>query len=331
MKTHKQGNLLIGFIILLSAIVIITLIGLFALRKEPVVLQGEAEATEVRVSGKLPGRILQLNYKEGDKVQKGDTLVYIDSPEISAKLQQALAAEDAAKAQNSKAIRGARSEQITGAYEQWQKALVGVDLAKKSYDRVQNLYDKGVVPAQKRDEAEANYNAAVATARAAKSQYDMAVNGADVEDKEAAQAMVNRAKGAVAEVESYLPERSLTAPISGEISDIFPKEGELVGTGSPIMNIVDLSDAWITFNVREDLLSKIEMGKQMPATVPALGNKNVTLEVYYIKAMASYADWKATKVSGQYDSKTFEVRARPTEKVENLRPGMTVLVKWDNL
>lgn len=331
MKTNKKGNLLIGFIILLSVVILITLIGVFALRKQPLILQGEAEATEVRVSGKLPGRILELRYKEGMPVQKGDTLVIIDSPEINAKLMQAQAAEDAAQAQNAKAIKGARSEQITGAYEQWQKALVGVDLAKKSYDRVQNLFDKGVMPAQKRDEAKANYDAAVATAKAAKSQYDMAKNGAENEDKEAALAMVNRAKGAVAEVESYLPERYLTAPISGEISDIFPKLGELVGTGSPIMNIVDLSDTWITFNVREDLLSKIQMGKEMQATVPALGNTNITLQVYYIKPMASYADWKATKVSGQYDSKTFEVKAKPTTKVENLRPGMTVLVEWEKL
>lgn len=331
MKTNKKGNLLIGFIILLSVVVLITLIGLFALRTPPLVLQGEAEATEVRVSGKLPGRILELKVKVGMQVNKGDTLVIIDSPEINAKLQQAQAAEDAAKAQNMKAIKGARKEQIAGAYEMWQKALVGVDLAKKSYNRVQNLYDKGVLPAQKRDEAEANYRAAEATAKAAQSQYDMALNGADKEDKEAALALVNRAKGAVAEVQAYLPERQLTAPISGEISDIFPKTGELVGTGSPIMTIVDLNDAWVTFNVREDLLSKITMGSTLPAKVPALGNAEVNLEVYYIKAMATYADWKATKVAGQYDSKTFEVRARPASKVEGLRPGMTVLVEWAKL
>ncbi|MDR1055508.1 MAG: efflux RND transporter periplasmic adaptor subunit [Prevotellaceae bacterium] len=331
MKTNKKGNLLIGFIILISVVIIITLIGVFALRKAPIVLQGEAEATEVRVSGKLPGRILELRYKEGMPVRKGDTLVIIDSPEISAKLVQAQAAEDAAKAHNMKAIKGARQEQITGTYEQWQKALTSVDLAKKSYNRVQNLYDRGVVAAQKRDEAEANYNAAVATAKVAKSQYDMAVNGAEIEDKEAALALVNHARGAVAEVESYLSERALTAPISGEISDIFPKEGELVGAGSPIMNIVDLSDAWVSFNLREDLLSKIQMGKTMQATVPALGDATIQLEVYYIKAMAAYADWKATKVSGQYDSKTFEVRARPTAKAENLRPGMTVLIEWVKL
>lgn len=322
---------MVGFIILLTVVIVVTLIGLFAVKKEPIVLQGQVEASEVRVSGKVPGRILELLVKEGAKVSKGDTLVLIDSPEVNAKLQQALATEDAAKAQSMKADKGARKELIAGAYEQWQKALVGVDLAKKSFDRVQNLYNKGVLPAQKRDEAEANYKAAEATAKAAQSQYDMAKNGAELEDKESATAMLNRAKGAVAEVSSYLTEVTLTAPISGEISDIFPKKGELVGTGAPIMNIVDLDDNWVVFNVREDLLSKLTMGKKVEASVPALNNEVITLEVTYIKAMASYANWKATKVSGQYDSKTFEVRAKPVNNVSDLRPGMTVLMNWEKL
>jgi HlyD family secretion protein len=321
----KNQDLRTGLFALIVVIVIIFIIGLIVNRPEPTIIQGEADASELRISGKVPGRIKQFLTEEGTQVKAGDTLVIIDSPELAAKLEQANAAENAAQAQNKKAIKGARKEQILGAYEMWQKSLVGVDIAKKSYDRVQHLFDKGVVSAQKRDEGEAQYKAAVATANGAKSQYDMALNGAEPEDKEAALALVNRAKGAVNEVKLYLKEINLTSPINGEVTEIYPKRGELVGTGAPIMSIVDLNDIWFTFNVREDLLGELKMGKTFKVKVPALKNQVIEVKVNYIKALASYATWKATKTTGQFDVKTFEVRARPTAKVADLRPGMTAL------
>ena len=321
----KNKDLRTGLIALIIVVILIFIVGLIINRPEPIIIQGEADASEIRISGKITGRINKFNVEEGSQVHSGDTLVIIDSPELSAKLEQANAAENAAQAQNKKAIKGARKEQIMGAFEMWQKAQVGVDISKKSYDRVQRLFDKGVVTAQKRDEAEAQYKAAVATANAAKSQYDMAKNGAESEDKEAALALVNRAKGAVNEVKSYFKEITLTSPINGEVTDVYPKRGELVGSGAPIMSIVDLNDIWFTFNVREDLLGELKMGKTFKVKVPALNNQIVEVKVTYIKALASYATWKATKTTGQFDVKTFEVRARPTAKVENLRPGMTAL------
>ncbi|NTW25619.1 MAG: HlyD family efflux transporter periplasmic adaptor subunit, partial [Lentimicrobium sp.] len=305
--------------------------GWIIIKPAPIILQGQAEATEVRVSGKVPGRIEKFMATEGMTVKKGDTLVFISSPELDAKLVQANSAEDAASAQNQKATKGARAEQIAGAYEMWQKAEVGVRLAEKTFTRVQNMFNDGVLPAQKRDEAEANYQAALATAKAARSQYDMAINGAETEDKLAAVALVNRARGAVSEVESYLMETMLVSPIDGEVSDIFPKQGELVGSGAPIMNIVDLSDIRVVFNIREDLLPKIKVGTELLANVPALGNQAVRLKVNYIKAMASYATFKATKTNGGFDVKSFEVRAVPVTKVEGLRPGMSLMVDYDKL
>ena len=321
----KNKDLRTGLIALIIVVILIFIVGLIINRPEPIIIQGEADASEIRISGKITGRINKFNVEEGSQVHMGDTLVIIDSPELSAKLEQANAAENAAQAQNKKAIKGARKEQIMGAFEMWQKAQVGVDISKKSYDRVQRLFDKGVVTAQKRDEAEAQYKTAVATANAAKSQYDMAKNGAESEDKEAALALVDRAKGAVNEVKSYFKEITLTSPITGEVTDVYPKRGELVGAGAPIMSIVDLNDIWFTFNVREDLLGELKMGKTFKVKVPALNNQIVEVKVTYIKALASYATWKATKTTGQFDVKTFEVRARPTAKVENLRPGMTAL------
>ena len=324
MKKSNQ-DLRIGLIALIVVVVLIFIVGIIINRHEPVIIQGEADASEIRISGKIPGRIKEFRGEEGSQVKAGDTLVIIDSPELTAKLEQASAAENAATAQDRKANKGARKELILGAFEMYQKAQVGVDITKKSYDRVQRLFDKGVVTAQKRDEAEAQYKAAVATSNAAKSQYDMALNGAEKEDKEAALALVDRARGAVNEVKSYIRETTLTSPINGEITEIYPKCGELVGTGAPIMSIVDLNDMWFTFNIREDLLDDLKMGKTFNVKVPALNNRLIAVKVNYIKALASYATWKATKTTGQFDVKTFEVRARPTGKINDLRPGMTAL------
>lgn len=323
----SNNDLRVGLIGLIVVVVLVFIIGLYVYKPEKEIIQGEAVASEVRISGKVPGRIQQFLVEEGSQVTAGDTVVVINSPELYAKLEQASAAEDAAMAQNEKAIKGARKEQIAGAYEMWQKANVGVDIAKKSFDRIQRLYDKGVISAQKHDEVEAQYKAAVATAKAAKSQYDMAIDGAQKEDKEAALALVNRAKGAVQEVKSYLQETTLTSPISGEISEIYPKQGELVGTGAPIMSVVDLNDIWFTFNVREDLLGNMKMGSTFTVKIPALNNETAQVKVTYIKALASYATWKATKTTGEFDVKTFEVRARPVKKVADLRPGMTALIE----
>ena len=324
MKKSNQ-DLRTGLIALIVVVILIFIVGIIINRHEPVIIQGEADASEIRISGKIPGRIKEFRGEEGSQVKAGDTLVIIDSPELTAKLEQASAAQNAASAQDRKANKGARKELILGAFEMYQKAQVGVDITKKSYDRVQRLFDKGVVTAQKRDEAEAQYKASVATSNAAKSQYDMALNGAEKEDKEAALALVDRAKGAVNEVKSYIRETTLTSPINGEITEIYPKCGELVGTGAPIMSIVDLNDMWFTFNIREDLLDDLKMGKTFNVKVPALNTRVIAVKVNYIKALASYATWKATKTTGQFDVKTFEVRARPTSKITDLRPGMTAL------
>ena len=327
MKTSKNYNLLIGVAALVAIVLTISVVGYIVSRPQPVVIQGEAEATEYRISGKVPGRIEEFRGTEGQKVKKGDTLVIIDSPEIRAKMAEAKAVKTAAEAQKNKAMNGARREQITGAYEMWQKALVGEDVMRKSYERMVKLHDEKVVSDQKFDEVEAQYHAAVATAKAAKSQYDMAVKGARQEDKDAAVALVERASAAVELVNSYRDEIRLTSPSDGIIADIYPKVGELVGQGSPIMTIQDLDDMWFTFNVREDRLEGLRSGDHILLTVPALGNREVQATVYYLSARESYATWKATREIGEFDTRTFEVRARPDYTVEGLRPGMSVILK----
>lgn len=321
-----RKHILVSFLIISGIIACVAIAGLFLTSGGPEIIQGQAEVTEYRVSSKVPGRILEFRVKEGDSVSAGDTLALLEAPEVIAKMEQARAAQAAAQAQNEKAMKGARQEQIQAAYELWQKAQAGVSIAEKSYKRVKNLYEQGVMPAQKLDEVTAQRDAAIATEKAAKAQYTMAKNGAEREDKLAAEALVNRAKGAVAEVESYIKETYLIASADGEVAEIFPKVGELVGTGAPIMNIAQLNDMWVTFNVREDLLEKLTVGSEFEAVVPALGNRAVQLKVYYMKDLGSYAAWKATKTTGQFDLKTFEVKAAPLHKVENLRPGMSVII-----
>ncbi len=325
-KTQKKGNLLLGIIVLVALIAAVAVLGILFSKPQPALIQGEAEATEYRVSGKVPGRIEAFYAKEGDVVRKGDTLVDIDSPEVRAKLAQARAVYAAASAQRNKANAGARQEEIAGAYEIWQKALAGEDIAKKTLDRATRLHEQKVISDQKFDEATAQYNAAAATAQAAKSQYEMAVKGAREEDKAAAIALVDQANGAVMEVESYLSELKLTSPADGVISARYPHIGELVGTGSPIMTVTDLSDMWFTFNIREDRLKSLQNGSELTLKIPALNDRTVKATVNYIAARESYATWRATDESDQYDAKTFEVRAVPEGQVEGLRPGMTVIV-----
>ena len=322
----QHNNILLAIVGFVAVVIIVALIGFLALDREPDVIQGQVEVTEYRVSSKVPGRILELRVKEGDYVKAGDTLAILDAPEVRAKMEQARGVESAAAALELKARNGAREEQVRGAFSVLQQAKAGLEIAEKSYNRVQRLYDEGVMSAQKRDEAFANYKAMEAQCKAAQSQYDMAVNGARMEDKLAAAAQVGRAKGAVNEVNSYIHETVQIAQKEGEVSDIFPKVGELVGTGSPIMSIAVMDDLWGTFNVREDQLADMQVGSEFTAFVPAF-NKEVKMKVYYLKDQGSYAVWKATKANGQYDLRTFEVKARPVEKLEDLRPGMSLVIK----
>lgn len=323
-KQHK--NIIITAACTTLVVAVVAVIGAMSIKQEPETIQGQVEVSEYRVSSKVPGRILEIRVKEGDYVNVGDTLAILDAPEVRAKMTQAQSAVNAAAAMDEMANNGARQEQVRGAFAVLQQAKAGLEIAQKSYNRVQRLYDEGVMTAQKRDEAFANYKALEAQVKAAQSQYDMARNGARSEEKKAAAAQVNRAKGAVAEVNSYIHETMQIAQMAGEVSDVYPKVGELVGTGSPIMSVSLMNDIWGTFNVREDQLDGMKVGSIVTAFVPAF-KKEIRMKVYYIKDQGSYAVWKATKSNGQYDLKTFEVKARPMDKLEGLRPGMSLILK----
>ena len=322
----QHNNILLAILGFIIVVAIVAMIGYFTFDRDPEIIQGQVEVSEYRVSSKVPGRIKEIRVREGDFVRAGDTLAILEAPEVMAKMQQAQGAEEAAAALEQMARNGARKEQIEGAYQLLQQAKAGLEIHEKSYQRAQNLFDEGVISAQKRDEAEALYKSSQAQVKAAQSQYDMAVNGARQEERLAAQAQVNRARGAVQEVNAYIGETVQIAQMDGEVSSIYPKVGELVGTGSPIMTISMMNDMWGTFNVREDQLKGMKVGDEFSCFVPAFG-KDIKMKVYHMKDQGTYAVWKATKASGEYDLKTFEVKARPIETIEGLRPGMSLVIK----
>ena len=316
----------IAFIVVLIVTVGVSVIGMSLMSRQPMVLQGQVEATEIRISGKLPGRVDSFLVQEGDWVKAGDTLVVINSPTIEAKYRQVNALEQVAQEQNKKIDAGTRRQIIATALQLWNKTQSDLTLAQTTYQRILTLYKDSVVTSQRKDEVEAMYKAAQAAERAAYQQYQMAVDGAQSEDRAAARSLVDAARSTVDEVSALLVDSRLTAPEDGQIATIFPKRGELVAPGTPIMSLVVMSDAHVVLNIREDLMPQFKMGGTFKADIPALGKKDIEFRIYYISPLGSFATWKSTKQTGSYDMQTFEIHARPVQTVEGLRPGMSAIV-----
>lgn len=326
-EKRENRTLLMALLLLTVGAVVLAIIGFVFLKKPAEIIEGQAEATSVRVSGKLPGRVVELYVKEGDMVNAGDTLVHIHSSLAEAKLMQAEAMKQAAAAQNQKIDGGTRIQIIQTAQQMVAQAAAAKEITYKTYQRMENLFKENVISAQKRDEAKAAYDAAVAAENAARSQLSLAKAGAQKEDKESAAAMVNVAQGGIAEVESLLEDQYLTAPCDGQIDQVYPEVGELVALGAPIMNVLKISDKWVTFNVREEYLNDMKLGQKIKIMIPALDKREVEAQIYYVRDMGSYATWRATKATGEWDSRTFEVKAHPVDTIADLRPGMTVVYR----
>jgi HlyD family secretion protein len=294
--------------------------------RPPDPIQGEIDVAEIDVSSKIPGRVVRLFVREGDRVQAGQVLAEMSSPELEAKLRDAQSARAAAMAQLEKARHGARREEIEAARENWMRARAAAQFAEKTFGRMSRLERDGVVSAQRRDEAETQWIIARDGADAAKAAYDMAVAGARIEDKQAAEALVGRADAAVAEVSAYLAETKLTAPAAGEVARRNIEQGEMISAGYPVLTLLDPNDVWATFTLREDELAGMTIGAQLRARIPALGT-TIPMRIDFIAPQADFATWRATKASGGFDVKTFEVHARPLAPVPRLRAGMSVLVE----
>ena len=293
---------------------------------KPVLLQGQIEAQEYHISSKVPGRIEDVMVSRGDTVKKGDLLYVISSPELNAKLMQAEGGRDAANAQLEAADFGARQQEISAAKGQWQKAKSADKLFKTTYIRVNNLFEEGVLPKQKRDEAFTQWQAAKYTEQAALAMYQMAKEGARTETKAAAAGQARMAEGAVSEVSAILADSQMRSPRSAQVTDVLLHAGELSPSGFPVVSIIDMNDAWATFQIREDELSNFILNQEIKVTIPALKN-DYTFKVSYISVMGDFAIWRSTESGRDFDMKTFNVELRPLKPINDLRAGMSVLIQ----
>lgn len=328
---RKEKYLALAFVAIVIALVIFSVVGLLTARNTPPLLQGTIEAPEVRISGKLPGRVSKIYISEGEWVAEGDTLISIHSPEAEAKYRQARAIEDAARAQSDKVDKGTRHEIVASAKEVWQGAKAQRTLAESTYRRLERLWKDSVVSLQRKEEAEALYLSARAAERAAYEQYRMAKQGAQAEDKESARYMADAAEGGTMEVEAVLGDSHLVAPSSGVVAEIYPEVGELVGTGTPLLSIVELSAPYAVFNVREDMMPHFWLGRTLRGDVPAIATTDIEWQVFYIAPLGSYATWNTTHPDKEYNMRTFEIHARPVSDIEGLYSGMSVLIKTENI
>ena len=288
--------------------------------------QGQMEVQEVDVASKVSARIADILVKEGDVITVGSPLIRLDSPEVTAKLAQATAAQEAAQATAAKAQKGARPQEVEIARLNWQRAQAAADLSQASFKRIEGLARDGLIAAQKRDEAEANFKAARDQALAAQAQYGMARDGARSEDKQAAAAQARQLAGVVAEVQAAKAETELKSPVAGEVVKVLGRVGEISPQGVPVVTVANMADQWVVLNVREDKLDKFGVGKEFDGTLPALKGRKVRFKVYRAAVMPDFATWRATRSDQGFDIKTFEVRARPSQVIEGVRPGMSVLV-----
>ncbi len=326
-EQRESRTLMLALAVLVIAVIVLAIIGFLCLNTPADTIEGQAEATSVKIAGKLPGRVVEVFVHEGDNVKAGDTLIHIHSSLAEAKLMQAEAMKEAATAQDKKVDAGTRIQIIQTAEQLVAQAAAARQIAQKTYERMENLYKENVISAQKRDEAKAAYEAAVAGEKAAQSQLSLARQGAQKEDKTSAAALVTVAQGGIDEVQALLEDQYLTAPCDGQIDQIYPEAGELVALGAPLMNLLKIDDKWVTFNVREEYLDKLKLGEEIEVMIPGMNKKETRLKVYYVRDMGSYATWRATKSTGDWDSRTFQVKARPIEKLPDLRPGMTVVYR----
>ena len=313
-------------ITLIICAIILIIIGSALRNNEPLVLQGTVCCTTYKAASKIAGRIDSLWVKQGDRVEFGAPLYALSTPELDIKLTQANAAKNAAKAIDEQTIAGARKQQIDAAHSLWLKAKTGSDFALKSYQRIARLSQSGVVTAQQLDEARANYEAMQATEQAAFSQYSLALAGATKEQKAAAAANVDMAQSTINEVEQYIADSRVYAPISGEVSTIAYNRGEIVSAGFPVVTILDLSDIWVEFNIKETLLPLIDRTTALTAYIPAI-DATTQLEIEYISPQAEFATWNATRAKGGFDVRTFKVKMRPTDKSIGLRQGISALIR----
>lgn len=292
---------------------------------QPLVLTGLVDAVEVDITSKIPGRVSELAVEEGQSVARGDKLVKLRSEEILAKFAQASAASEAAKAKLSLARHGARPEEQSAVAREAESARHQLEITRKTYERMSELIGSGTVPQSRYDEAKFRYEVAQEQLAMVEAKQAIIKQGARREEVSALVALVEQSRGVIDEMRAYEAETEQSAPMDGEVSKIVLRPGELAGAGAPILTLVAVGDPWVSFSLREDLLHNVGKGTELQAEIPAL-KRTAKFRVYHISPLGDFATWKATTQKNGFDLKSFEVKAKPTEAIPGLRPGMTV--RW---
>jgi HlyD family secretion protein len=312
-------------------LVVTAIVGLslwYLLRPEPLLVQGEVDATRLDLAARVDGRVGEIPVVRGQDVAAGAVLVRIDNPETLSKLKQALAAKVVADAQRANINAGTRAEVIASRKAAYERAQAATVLAQKTFDRARELAGKGYAPQAQLDQANDRLQESQKATEQAKSAYDQAVNGYTKEEHEIAEANVQKAVADIESVQSIIDQMVVYAPIASQVYKRNVEPGEFISPGVPLITLIDLSDTWLHFDLREDLVRDLKIGDRFEVRVPALGDRTITAEVKLIATKGEYASWRATRATGDFDLRTFAIRAYPVEKAPQLRPGMSVYTDW---
>jgi HlyD family secretion protein len=300
----------------------------YLVRGEPLLVQGEVDATRLDIAARVDGRIAEIPVERGQNVDANAVLVRIDNPETIAKNEQALAAKVVAEAQLANINVGTRVEVIAARKAALERAQAGLVLAQQTYDRTRRLAETGNAPQARLDQATDSLHESERAVDQAKSAHEQAVNGYTKEEHEIAAANVGKAIADVKAVQSIIDQMVVYAPVASQVYQRNVEPGEYVSPGVPLVTLIDLGDMWIHFDLREDLVKTIKVGDRFDVRIPALADRRITVEVKLIATKGEYASWRATRATGDFDLRTFSIRAYPVEKMPELRPGMSAYLDW---
>ena len=317
-----------SIIVGIVAAVVVGLSLFYLLRPEPLLVQGEADATRLDIAARVDGRVKEIPVERGKNVPAGAVLVRIDNPETVAKLEQMRAAMVVAAAQLANVLVGTRVETIAARKAELERAQAALVLAQKTFDRTHTLTEQGNSPQARLDQMTDSLHESERAVDQAKSAYDQAVNGYTKEERAIAKANVEKANADIQSVQSILDQLVVYAPVASQVYQRNVEPGEYVSPGVPLITLIDLADVWIHFDLREDLVKGLKVGDRFDVHIPALDDRRVTVEVKLIATKGEYASWRATRASGDFDLRTFSIRAYPVQPVPELRPGMSAYLDW---
>ncbi len=299
----------------------------YATLPPPLVVQGEASADRVDISPRVSGRIAKLNVDVGDSVKSGEVIAVLESPQLVAALHLAEAALVVAQADLER-VNSTRPEVIAARKAEVEAAQADVVLYQTDAERQAKLVTTGASPQARVDQSTRNLESSLRAREAAQANLDLAIAGASKEERALAASKVEQAKATLDQQQTDVRELTIHAPIDGQVTTRVAELGENFSAGAPLFSIIDLQHPWFTFNLREDLIKGLAVGDVFNVRVPALKDGVVPVKVTTINAQGQYATWRATRATGDFDLRTFEVRAVPTSPVEGLRPGMSAIASW---